>query len=212
MTARRAAGALPILLLAALAGAEEVVPCQLQAREGRLVARLALAAAFPEELSRTFGNGTRHVVLVQVGLLPEDAEEPGALFVREIEVRYDVWEEAYAGVVRDHRTPRGRPLRAKSWPELRARLADQGDVELAPLPAAEGTFVLRACVEPDPVSLELLEQTREYIANPNIGVRGGSPSRSIFGSLSSRLFKPPEGGSARCFRTRRFTAREVAPR
>lgn len=205
----------PLLLLAsgALASDGAAVPAELEGRTGRLVARLDLRGAFPEELRRTFGNGLTNVVSLHVALLPEGSEEPAALFGRVIEARYDVWEESYAVVVRDPQSPRGRRLVLRGWEELRALLADARDLDLAPLAAlGGGSWQLRARLELNPVSRELLQKTREYIANPGSGVRGGNPSRSVLGAMASYFLHGSEGGEARLFRSRTFTAREVAAR
>jgi len=206
---------LPALAALALAPARALAgdappPCRLEARGGRLVARLDLRAAFPDELRRTFGNGLTNAVALHVVLVPEQGEEPAALFVRELAVRYDVWEERFSVWTRDPRTPRGRRFVAASWQEMRDLLADATDLDLGPVAAlGDGRWVVRARVEVNPVSRELLERTREFIANPPSGVRGGTPSRSVLGAMASYLFQGTEGGEARAFSCRPFTAGEV---
>lgn len=214
MTARRAAGALPLLLLCASARAgDAALSCDLEARDGRLVARLDLSPAFPDELQRTFGNGLTNVVTVHVALAPEGGDPPAALGGRELDVLYDVWEESYAVTVKDGDSPRGRRLSARSWAELRDLLADAGPLDLAPMALlGEGRWVLRTRVEVNPVSRELLDRTREFIANPAAGVRGGSPSRSVLGAMASYLLQGSDAGEARHFRSRPFTARQVRRR
>jgi len=211
----RAARLLPILLLAAAALASDgpALPVELGTRGGRLTARLDLRAAFPEELRRTFANGLTNVVALHVALLAEGSEDPAALAGRVVEARYDVWEESWAVVVRDRQSPLGRRLVVRGWEELRGLLADARDLDLGPLSAlGEGSWQLRARVELNPVSRELLERTREYIANPGSGVRGGTPSRSVLGAMASYLLHGTEAAEARLFRSRAFTAREVAAR
>jgi len=211
----RTARLLPLLLLAgrALASDGPAVPVELGARGGRLVARLDLKAAFPEELRRTFANGLTNVVALQVALQAEGSDEPSALTMRVIEARYDVWEESWGVLVRDPQSPRGRRLVVRGWEELRGLLADARDLDLGPLAAlGEGSWRLRARVELNPVSRELLERTREYIANPPSGVRGATPSRSVLGAMASYLLHGSEAGEARLFHSRAFSAREVAAR
>jgi len=217
VTARRATGLLALVLLApaaALAG-DEPVACALESRGGRLVARLDLAAAFPDDLRRTFGNGLTNVVALHVALVQarEDGEATLALFGREVDVLYDVWEETYAVTVKDPQSPRGRRLVARTWPELRGLLADAHDLDLAPVAGlGEGPWVLRTRVEVNPVSKELLQRTREFIANPSGGVRTSAPSRSVLGAMASYLLQAGDAGEARLFHTRPFTAREVVKR
>jgi hypothetical protein len=209
------AGASRALLLAPLlAGAARAADAPLdyllEARGGRLVARLDLRPAFPEDLRRTLGNGLTNVVTLQILLLPERGEEPLGLYGRELDVRFDVWEETFAVTVKDPLSPRGRRLTARSWEELRALLGDARDLDLAPLAALGGAgWVLAARVDVNPVSKELLERTREFIANPPTGVRGAAPSRSVLGAMASYLLHGGEGGEARTYRTRPFTLREV---
>jgi hypothetical protein len=183
----------------------------LEARGGRLLARLDLRPAFPDELRRTFASGLSNVVVLQVALVPEGGELPASLFVRELDVRFDVWEETYAVTVKDPVSPRGRRLTVRSWDELRALLADARDLDVAPLAAleAEGRCSLDARVELNPVSPELLQRTREFIFNPPSGVRGGPPSRSVLGAMASYLLTGEGSGEVHRFRSRPFTAREV---
>jgi hypothetical protein len=208
-----AARLLPLLLLcgASLDSDGRSMPVELGSRGGRLLARLDLRAAFPEDLRRTFANGLTNVVALHVALTPAGSEEPAALFGRVVEARYDVWEESWSVLVRDPQSPRGRRLVIKGWEELRRLLADAGDIDLGPMAAlGAGSWQLRARVELNPVSRELLERTREYIANPPSGVRGGSPSRSVLGAMASYLLHGTDPGEALLFHTRTFTGREVA--
>jgi hypothetical protein len=220
VTARRAIGllALALALLAPAPGAragDEPVTCSLESRGGRLVARLDLSAAFPDDLRRTFGNGLTNVVALHVALVQvrEDGEATVALFGREVDVLYDVWEETFAVTVKDPQSPRGRRLTARTWAELRGLLADAHDLDLVPAAElGEGPWLLRTRVEVNPVSKELLQRTREFIANPSGGVRTAAPSRSVLGAMASYLLQAGDAGEARQFHTRPFTAREVVKR
>lgn len=189
--------------------APDTVEGALEARGGRLAGRLDLRAAFPDELQRTFGNGLTNVVALHVALEPAAGEEPLALFVRVVEVRYDVWEESYGVIVKDPASPRGRRLQARGWTELRALLGDARDLDLGPARAPAGPVRLAARVEVNPVSAELLARTREFIASPPTGVRGGPPSRSVLGAMASYLLHAAGGGEARAFRSRAFAPAEV---
>lgn len=212
---RRVAHLLPLLLLAGLALGSDggAVPVELGSRGGRLWGRLDLRAAFPEELRRTFANGLTNVVSLHVALLPDGGDEPAALFGRVVEARYDVWEETWAVQIRDPQSPRGRRLVVRGWEELRGLLADARDLDLGPVAAlGQGSWQLRARVELNPVSRELLERTREYIANPPSGVRGATPSRSVLGAMASYLLHGSEASEARLFHSRSFTGREVSAR
>lgn len=213
--ARAVLAAAALLPAASLALADAVplpLEISLEARQGRLVARANLRQAFPDELRRTFASGLSSVVVLQVSLVPERGELPVGLYAREIDVRFDVWEETYAVTVKDPQSPRGRRLVARSWEELRTLLADARDLDLGPLAALDGAApcALHARVELNPISRELLERTREFIFNPPSGVRGSSPSRSVLGAMASYLLQGEESGEVLRFRSRSFTPREVA--
>ena len=215
MTAAGPAGAaLPILAALALAADAGPVDVALEARGGRLLARLDLRPAFPDELRRTLGNGLTNVVALQVALLPWRGDEPAAVFVRVVDLRRDVWEGTWAVVVRDPQSPAGRRLTAASWEDLRDLLADERDVDLGPVSELrQRTWEVRVRVDVNPVSKELLDRTREFLANPPAGVRGGgAPSKSVLGAIAGALLTRSEEGEAQRFRSRAFTAREVPER
>jgi hypothetical protein len=208
------AALLALLASAAPAPAGELVELELGAREGRLVVRLDLRPAFPEELRRTFGNCLKNSVAMQVALLPRGGEDPAALVVRTVELRRDPWDETFGVVVRDPATPGGRLLTVRTFEELREILGDARDLDLGPLSElGGGTWFVQVRIDVNPVSPELLERTREFLASPPSGVRGsGTPSRSVLGAMARALLSGGEATEARHLHTRTFTAREVPSR
>jgi hypothetical protein len=148
-----------------------------------------------------------------VALLPAGGDDAAALFGREIDVLYDVWEETYGVVVKDPGSPRGRRLVFPTFQAVRAFLTDARGIDLGPLSElGASTWIVQTRVELNPVSKELLEKTREFIANPSAGPRGG-PSRSVLGAMASYLLKSADpGADVHLFRSAPFTAREVASR
>lgn len=211
MTLRRAAAALVAGCWAALAAAAPL-DAHLAARGGELTAALGLAPAFPADLERRLGNGLTNVVALHVTLAPEAGGAPAALWAREVQVLYDVWEETFGVVVRDPATPRGRRLTFPTFHELRRFLFDVR-VPLGPAAAlGEARWVVAARVELNPVSRELVERTRELIANPAAGGRTG-PSRSVLGAMAGFLLRePPAGAEVRALRSAPFDAAEVRAR
>ncbi len=95
MTPPRRATAILALLATAPALAHEVPPLagDLEVRDGRLVAGFDLGPAFPPDLRKQLGNGLTNVIALHVSLAPARGEEPVAVYARETEVLYDVWEE-----------------------------------------------------------------------------------------------------------------------
>jgi hypothetical protein len=210
LPSRTAALALSVLVGAAAdRGTAPGFPGTFTVRGGRLLASLDLAPAFPAELRRQLENGLTHVIALHVSLLPERGEEPTAIYGREIEVLYDVWEEAYGVTVRDQEHPRGQQLRFRGYPSLQAFLAAAKDLDLASASALGGeTWVVVARVEVNPVSKELLDRTRDLIANPPTGGRGDAGG-SVLGAMASYFLRGAEPGpGVHLFRSRPFTVRD----
>jgi hypothetical protein len=182
-------------------------------RDDTLRAAVDLAPALPPDLERQLGNGLTNVLAVHVAVVPARGGTPAAIWGREVQVLYDVWDETYGVVLRDPAAPRGRRLTFQAYPDLRRFLAELTGVELGPAAAlGAGTWSLHARLELNPVSKELLERTRELIANPAAGARGG-PSRSVLGAMASYLLRePPPGTEVRALRSPPFTAGELEAR
>lgn len=217
----RRARALAVAALAALAVAPALahaaspgpLPVRLVARSGRLVASIDLSSAFTRVPERELGNGLTNVVAVWVSVLPAHDGPPALVYGRIIEILFDVWEESYDVTVKDPRAPQGLRLALRDFRALRGFLADEHDLDLGPVALLpEAPFVLEARVEVNPVSKEQLHRTREFIANPSAGPRGGG-SRSVLGAMASFLLREPDPGSdVTVLRSRAFDRREVAAR
>lgn len=217
-SARAVRAALAALALGAAAAATAAprfspLPARLTASDGRLLASLDLSEAFAPALERELGNGLTNVVAVYVAVLPAGGGSPALIYGRVVEILFDVWDEAYAVAVKDPRTPQGVRVVLPDFAALRAFLSKENELDLGPvslLPA--GSFVLEARVEVNPVSKEQLHRTREFIANPAGGPRGGG-SRSVLGAVASFLLREPDPGSdVHLFRSRPFGRAEVAAR
>jgi hypothetical protein len=178
-------------------------------RGGRVEVDVDLSSALPPDLERQLGNGLTNVVALHVALVPERGGTPLAIYAREVQVLFDVWEETWGVVVRDPSAPRGRRVRFASFPELRRFLSGVDRVGLGPAAAlGAGRFVVQARLELNPISRELVERTRELLANPAQG-RGG-PSRSVLGAFAGYLLRdPPPGAAVRLLRSSPFAAGDL---
>jgi len=192
----------------------EPLPVTLASARGRLVAGLDLRTAFPPALEQRFGNGLTNVVTIFAAVVPAEGGTPVALGGRMLEVLYDVWDERYLVTVRDARQPRPRPLAAADWEGLRRVLAEVSDLDLGPatlLPP--GPFRVEARVEINPVSRELMQRTREFLAGPGAGARPGGGTRSVLGVMAGYLLREPDAGEdAHFFRSRPLARGEVPSR
>lgn len=217
MTRRSRAGLTALLAVAAAASghaAPATLPSALEVNAGHLQATLDLAPAFPADLQKQLSNGLTNVIALHVALLPERGGGPVALYGREIDVLYDVWEETYSVTVKDPQAPHGRRLVFPRFPELRGFLAQARGVDLGPIEElGSSRWVLQTRFELNPVSKELLERTRQFITNPAAAGRTGTPSRSVLGAMASYLLKSADtGAEVYLFRSQVFTAREVTRR
>ena len=210
---------LALLAVLATAGADahdapRSLPISLAAERGRLVAAIDLTAAFPPDLRKQLSSGLTNVIALQAALLPEGGGDPAAIFGRTVDVLYDVWEERWAVTVKDPAAPQGRTRTFQRWEELRAFLREASGVDLGPVAElGDGRWVVQTRLELNPVSKELLDRTREFIANPAAAGRSGAPSRSVLGAMASYLLRSADPGSdVHLFRSAPFTARDVRTR
>jgi hypothetical protein len=187
---------------------------RLEARQGRLLASVDLGAAFAPAVERELGNGLTNVVAVYVSVLPSDGGGPALVFGRVIEILFDVWEEAYLVTLKDPRAPQGIRLVLRDFRALHTLLADEKELDLGPVSLLpNGSFVLEARVEVNPVSKEQLHRTREFIANPAAGSRPGGGSRSVLGAMASFLLREPDpGADVHLLRSRPLARGDVGPR
>jgi hypothetical protein len=214
-TRRLAAAALVALALApGVPRAADPLPLRLSARDGRVLAALDLGRAFGAADDRELGNGLTNVVAIWVAVLPVDGGPPALVYGRIIDILFDVWEERYVVTVKDPRAPQGLRLVLRDARALHAFLAEERDLDLGPVSLLpEGSFVVEARVEVNPISKEQLLRTREFIANPAAGSRPGGGSRSVLGAMASFLLREPAAGAdVHVFRSRALQRGEVVTR
>ncbi len=210
------AAALALLALAAApalaAPAPEPLTTHVAVAQGRLLVALDLGSAFPPDLEHRLGNGLTNVVTVFAAVVPAGGGPPVALGGRVLEVLYDVWDERYVVTIRDARLPRPARRAAADWPALRRLLAEVADLDLGPASALpEGSFRVEARVEVNPVSRELMQRTREYLAGP--ASRPGGGTRSVLGVVAGYLLREPDAGEdAHLYRSRELARGEVQAR
>jgi len=211
---RAAAAVLAALGAMAAAGAEpEPFPGTLAVRAGRLVASADLAAALPARVERQLKDGLGHVVTLHLAVVSLADGEAVAVYGREVDVLWDVWEERFHATEKGRDEPSGRALRFRDWPGLRAFLAEARDVDLASAQVLEGgRFAVVARLEVDPMSPELVARTRELIAHPEGGARADGGPPSVLGAVAGALLRPSAASGAALFRSAPFAVRDGALR
>lgn len=161
----------------------------LNLKDGKTVtAAFSVAPAFTGEFKKRLSAGIQSRVLVIFELVDSDDRSIAAR-TRECDMVLDVWEGALFVEVREF--DRRRALRlAKIEDGLKACGEVQGATvtERSKLQPGQRYF-MKVQVILNPVSQELIEKTREFLANP----RGGRPgsSRTFFGAVA-RFFSSDE--------------------
>jgi hypothetical protein len=188
---RSVIGALALLatIAAPKIGAAQDEPAPLDVRlvlaAGKATVSFDVTGAFTESFRRKLGGGLTSRVLIELELLDPDGGSV-ATTVRACQLRLDVWDDVlFVGVTDEDKTKR------KTFQIIDEALKFCGIVENVPiaelplLTAARGyRLVVRVAL--NPVSPEVLDRTREFMANPR-GTAGGRP-RAFFGAVA-KLFR-----------------------
>lgn len=160
------------------------LPVKVGASAGMVTTSFDITSAFTETFRRKLGGGLTSRVLIELELFDGKNESIGTA-VRACQLRLDVWDDVlFVGVTDEQATRRTRfsltddALRACGRVEElplaeRSRLSEPGGYRL----------VVRVAL--NPISPEVLERTREFMANPRGS--GGRP-RAFFGAVA-KLFR-----------------------
>ncbi len=156
--------------------------------EGELVvARLHAANLVDETLRERLKSGLTNRLVIDAKLTPEGFGPPLYQVQRTVKVVYDLWEDHYL-VEFDGAGP-SRVLRLKTLAEIDQLLRKPIRVELGSVRRCQPGRPYRADVTltVNPISKQVLERSREMISSVP-GSRGGSQSRSLFGSVARVFF------------------------
>lgn len=138
-------------------------------------------SAFTDRFRRKLGGGLKSQIVIEMSLR-DSSDVEVASNLRECQLRLDIWDDMLAVCFREA----DRQIRQRTS-IIDHGLAVCGKVEratLGRLPAltrAQG-YRLHVAVTLNPVSEELLQKTREFLANPRGRPTGGQ--RTIFGAVS----------------------------
>jgi hypothetical protein len=194
---RAPVAAIGILVTAFLALAQEPPPpppFQVRPHHDLYVARVDLTPVFTAPLREKIDSGLTTRLLLRASVVDAEDGAVRALSVTEYRVLYRVWEEDY--IVRRWDALGETTYKLRQYPEVLYRVGRQqrlpvaGRDDLTPGRRYHATLE----VDVDPVSEELLERVREYLANPG-GHRREGGSRGLFGNLARIFFNPRTGAS-----------------
>lgn len=124
-------------------------------------------------------------VLIQVKLEREGRKKAVAYWARNVEVTYDLWEENFAVVIEDDRGRRR--ARVANLEEAIGVAGTLWRVPVADIRGIEaGNYRVRVLAEANPVSKEMVENIRRWLARSSSGGSGSASAESrsnFFGSF-----------------------------
>src|SRR5262245_25890145 len=191
---------IPLLLLAAPSiGAAQEEPAPLEAKmalqAGMATVSFDVTSAFTEAFRKKLRGGLTSGVLIEMQLV-DGGGSSVATTVRACQLRLDVWEDKlFVGVTDETKAKR------KTFVIIDEALKSCGVVEALPIAdlpllTDSGGYRLHVRVALNPVSPEVLDRTREFMANPR-GTSGGRP-RAFFGAVA-KLFRSDSAAAGERF-------------
>lgn len=131
-------------------------------------------------LQKKLTSGLPTRIVTQINLERHQKNKPLSYWARSVSIVYDLWEEVFVVTVED---PQGQRRTKVSTAEQAVGLACRVDrsavAHLGELP--EGVYRLRVSIEVNPVSKEMVEKIRHWLARPPGG--GEISQGSFFGSF-----------------------------
>ena len=174
-------------------------PCAARADDGTPVRRVGLVQinrqllvsfsfrdAFPPLIRKQLTSGLKTTVLVQLFLERQGRRSPEAFWARTVELTYDLWEDKFLIFREDNAGRRRAVVSDKSRAvDLAAEISNVNLVDTSTLPP--GVYRIRAKIETNPVSKEMLEKIRSWLVKSQ-GKSSQSPApANYFGSFVGAL-------------------------
>jgi hypothetical protein len=152
----------------------------------RLRVTFGFRDAFTPSVTKKLSSGLTTEVLVQLTLEQQGARAPAAYWAVTVEVTYDLWEEVFIITREDPAGRRRASVKTRGQAvDLAGALVNAPVAHLRNLSA--GTYRIRARIETNPVSKEMVEKIRHWLAKSR-ATQGGSPAPSnYFGSFVGAL-------------------------
>lgn len=185
----RACFLLCALFFAHVAGADDNTPVRrvgLTQINRQLLVSFSFRDAFPTAVQKQLASGLKNTVLVQLSLERKGSRAPTAYWARTVEITYDLWEDKFF-IFREDNTGRRRAVASSRAQvvELSAKLSNVHLVDTSNL--APGIYRIRAKIETNPVSKEMLEKIRSWLVKSRSKGGQSAPSTNYFGSFVGAL-------------------------
>jgi hypothetical protein len=142
--------------------------------------------AFTRSIAKKLSSGLTTSVVVQMTLEPQRSAAPVAYWAGTVEVTYDLWEERFIVIREDASGRRRASVKSKGHAiDLAGVLKSMPVANLRGISA--GVYRIRVKIETNPVSKEMVEKIRHWLARSR-ATQSGSPAPSnYFGSFVGAL-------------------------
>ena len=187
-----------ILMSAALLGvfptksaeaADDVLPMRrigMQKVDNSLLLSFSYRDAFTAPIRTKLSSGLTTSVVLQLSVERKGEKQALAFWARTVEVTYDLWEERFV-VLREDDTGRKRAMvgSAKEAIDLAAVLTQ---VAVGPIPKMiPGLYRVRVKIETNPISKEMVDKIRSWLARTRAKKTGSMATTNYFGSFVGAL-------------------------
>jgi len=152
----------------------------------QLLVSFSFRDAFPASIQKKLNSGLKNTVLVQLSLEKQGSKTPVVFWARTVEITYDLWEDKYL-ISREDTAGRRRAVAASKAQavNLAAEIVHAPLVNTDEIPP--GVYRIRAKIETNPVSKEMLEKIRSWLVkSQNKSSQSAAPT-NYFGSFVGAL-------------------------
>ena len=140
--------------------------------------------AFTPKVKEKLKSGLPTRVMVQINLERQGKSKPVAFWFRSATIVYDLWEEEFVVTVRDSRGRRS--TRVETLEDVVSLTGALWSTKVASTRTLEpGTYRLQIVAEANPVSKEMVEDIRRWLARPTSRQAGAAARSNFFGSFVS---------------------------
>ena len=154
----------------------------IQSSSNQLATTFSFQDAFNAEFRKKLRSGLPTRIVVQVNLEKKGKSKPIDYWVQSTSIVYDLWEEVFILTVEDDRGRRRAKVKTVEKAEaLAGALVRQNVASIDP--EMSGTYRFRVLIETNPVSKEMVDNIRRWLAKPSAGKSGSLTQTNFFGSF-----------------------------
>lgn len=142
--------------------------------------------SFPPAVRKKLTSGLTTSVIVELSLERQGSKKLATYWARTVEITYDLWEDKFIVVQEDAAVRRRKVVESKGQAiDLAAVLAKVPIANFKDLPP--GIYRIRAKIETNPVSKEMLTKIRRWLARSRAAQTGAAGPANYFGSFVGAL-------------------------